>query len=118
MPRPPPPGPRRNNNGDSPAPEKFTFSDGIGLPEGVFRRFAAGEGAEARYFAIWRQDGALVLESNPGMNIPFPGRLPNPPRVQFRDRGMVREAFLHGPAGSQVLVGASTIADRQACGNF
>jgi heavy metal sensor kinase len=88
---------------------------GVGLPESVSRRFDDDRGP---YFVIWRRDGALARASDGAPVTPYPGPVPVPPQqpegLQFRDRGIFREAFTPGPGGMQIVVGQNTEADRAA----
>lgn len=111
-PRPDRPRPARP---DQPPGERATVQGGVGLPESVVRRFEDDRGP---YFVIWRRDGTLARTSDDAPETPYPGSVPIPPQkppgLQFRDRGLFREAIMPGVGGMQIVVGQNTQADRAA----
>jgi heavy metal sensor kinase len=96
----------------------------------LVHRFGDGEEGTA-YYVIYRPDGGVLKTSRPGTDVPDPGPLPpatapaaggmaafaafvapapEPPKV--RQRGDLREAYVHGPFGMRWLVGRSIARER------
>ncbi len=115
----PPPGERSRPPGEQPSPPV----GGIGLPDGVLRRYEE-DNQQSRYFVIWHHDDTFArssLSTAAARDVPLPqpaSEIGQPPRVQFRNRDRVREAFLVGPGGTLVLVGKPTSFDDQELQNL
>ena len=75
----------------------------LDLPGGYLRYFQEpAEEAEAPYYAVWSDRGALVVRSDP--DVP----LERPAQPLSRTRGDRREVVVEGPGGALVLVGRGT----------
>jgi heavy metal sensor kinase len=71
--------------------------------------------AVGQYFAVWRHDGSVLkaLGLPAGAHIPE-GDLPGASdAVRFAQRGEFREASLHGPMDTRILVGKSTRREQE-----